>query len=495
MKDSHDLALIIQSHVPLIRLESHEEKRALELLTRVAIKTGRDVHVWTISDGLRSGSLRARLAFEGEPEEPRKVLESIRKNRTPTIYVLLDFHPYLDNPLHVRLLKDIALNADEIAHTVILMSHAITMPRELSRYASYFKLSLPSEQEMRAIVREEAQRYSEKNAGAKIRSDHATLNRMISNLRGLTFQEVRRIVRSLISDDGAITESELPQVNRAKFELLDMESILSFEAETERFADVGGLPRLKEWLGRRRDAFISASNVDGSTVDRPKGIMLLGIQGSGKSLSAKAVAGLWQLPLLRLDVGAIYNKFIGESERNLRNALALADVMAPCVLWIDEVEKGLHTGANDDGVSRRLLGSLLTWMSERKAAVFVVATANDISALPPELLRKGRFDEIFFVDLPDESVRRSIFEIHLQRRGHAPADFALDELAAASLGFSGAEIEQAVVAATYRAAETGDKLTDKHVLEEIHQTYPLSVTMAEKVDALREWAKNRAVLA
>lgn len=490
MKDSHDLALIVQSHVPLVRLESYEEKRALELLTRIAIKCHRDLHVWSVSDGLRSGSLRARLAFEGEPEEPRKVLEHIRRNREPTIYVLLDFHPYLENPLHVRLLKDIAINVDEVPHTIILMSHAITLPRELSRFSSYLRLSLPNEQDMRAIVREEAQRYSEKNAGAKIRSDHATLNRLVSNLRGLTFHEVRRIVRSLISDDGAITESEMPEVNRAKFALLDMDSVLSFESETERFADVGGLSRLKEWLGRRRDAFLAAD-----VEDRPRGILLLGIQGSGKSLSAKAVAGLWQLPLLRLDVGAIYNKFIGESERNLREALALAEVMAPCVLWIDEVEKGMHTGANDDGVSRRLLGTLLTWMSERKAPVFLVATANDISALPAELLRKGRFDEIFFVDLPDHDVRRSILEIHLNRREHKPADFALDQLAEASAGFSGAEIEQAVVAATYRAAECGDRLSDAHLLDEIRQTYPLSVTMAEQVNQLREWAASRAVLA
>lgn len=495
MKDSHDLALIIQSHVPLVRLESHEENRALELLKRIALKIRRDVHIWSISDGLRFGGLQLEpdpaldSKQKSSDEDPRRVLEQIRRNRTPSIYVLLDYHPYLDNPLHVRLLKDIALNVDRVAHTVILMSHAITLPRELSRYSSYFKLSLPSEQDLRAIVREEAQRYSEKNAGAKIRSDHATLNRMISNLRGLTFEEVRRIVRSLVSHDGAITESELPQVNRAKFELLDMDSILSFEPETERFADVGGLPRLKEWLARRRDAFTADAE------DRPKGIMLLGIQGSGKSLSAKAVAGLWKLPLLRLDVGAIYNKYIGESERNLRNALELAEVMAPCVLWIDEVEKGLHTGANDDGVSRRLLGTLLTWMSERKAAVFMVATANDISCLPPELVRKGRFDEIFFVDLPDRAVRRSIFEIHLQRRGHVPAQFALDQLAEASEGFSGAEIEQALVASLYRAAETGDKLADKHLLEEIRQTYPLSVTMAEQIGDLREWAKTRAVLA
>jgi SpoVK/Ycf46/Vps4 family AAA+-type ATPase len=500
MKDSHDLALLIQSHVPLIRLESHEENRALELLKRVAAKTRRDMHIWTISDGLRFGGLQLEPDPEldskqkSSAEDPRRVLEQIRKNRTPSIYVLLDYHPYLDNPLHVRLLKDIALNVDRVAHTVILMSHAITLPRELSRYSSYFKLSLPSEQDMRAIVREEAQRYSEKNAGAKIRSDHATLNRMISNLRGLTFDEVRRIVRSLVSDDGAITESELPQVNRAKFELLDMDSILSFEPETERFADVGGLSRLKEWLARRRDAFV-APLVANTVEDRPKGIMLLGIQGSGKSLSAKAVAGLWKLPLLRLDVGAIYNKFIGESERNLRSALELAEVMAPCVLWIDEVEKGFHSGTNDDGVSRRLLGTLLTWMSERKAAVFMVATANDISSLPPELVRKGRFDEIFFVDLPDQAVRRSIFEIHLQRRGHVPAQFALDQLAEASDGFSGAEIEQALVASLYRAAETGDKLADKHLLDEIRQTYPLSVTMAEQIGALREWAKTRAVLA
>ena len=264
--------------------------------------------------------------------------------------------------------------------------------------------------------------------------------------------------------------------------------MLSFESETERFADVGGLHNLKEWLGRRRDAFVDAKNKD-----RPKGILMLGIQGSGKSLSARAVAGLWQLPLLRLDMSAIYNKFIGESERNLREALALADVMAPCVLWIDEIEKSIHASANDDGVSRRLLGSLLTWMSERQAAVFVVATANDISALPAELLRKGRFDEIFFVDLPDKTVRRSIFEIHLKRRQHSPADFSLDELANASEGFSGAEIEQAIVAALYRAAERGDKLNDTHILDEICQTYPLSVTMAEQVEKLRNWAMSRAV--
>lgn len=488
MQESHDLAVIIQSHVPLVRLESFEEKRALELLTRVALKCHRELLVWSVSDGLRNGSLRARLGFEGEPEDPRKVLEAIRRNRNPAIYVLLDYHPYLDNPLHVRLLKDIAIHADEVAHTVVLMSHAITLPRELTRYSSYFRLALPSEQQMRNIILEEGRRYSEKNAGAKIRSDQGTLNRLISNMRGLTFHEVRRIVRTLINDDGAITESDLPHVNRAKFELLDMDSVLSFEAETERFADVGGLHRLKEWLGRRRDAFLRAA-----AADRPRGILLLGIQGSGKSLSAKAVAGLWQLPLLRLDVGALYNKFIGESERNLREALALADVMAPCVLWIDELEKGMNAGTNDDGVSRRLLGTLLTWMSERKSAVFMVATANDISTLPPELLRKGRFDEIFFVDLPDHDVRKTIFDIHLKRRGQQVAVFDLDALAAASEGFSGAEIEQAVVAATYRAAERGAPLDNDHVLDELRQTYPLSVTMAEQVDALRQWASSRAV--
>ena len=258
-----------------------------------------------------------------------------------------------------------------------------------------------------------------------------------------------------------------------------------------RFAEVGGLERLKRWLGQRKDAFVAAD----AMLDPPKGILLVGVQGGGKSLAAKAVAGLWQLPLLRLDFGTLYNKFFGETERNLRNSLRTAEAMAPCVLWVDEIEKAIASGDYDSGTSKRVLGTLLTWLAERDQPVFLVATANRIDALPPELIRKGRLDEIFFVDLPDAVVRSQIFDIHLRKRGQNVQAFNLDELARHSDGFSGAEIEQAVVAALYLAREQRRPLDIGHLLMELEQTRPLSVVMAEQLTALREWARHRTVAA
>ncbi|MGD8672638.1 MAG: AAA family ATPase, partial [Thiogranum sp.] len=269
----------------------------------------------------------------------------------------------------------------------------------------------------------------------------------------------------------------------------DQGGALSFELDTAAFGDVGGLDRLKRWLLQRREVFLEPD----STLDPPRGILLVGVQGGGKSLAAKAVAGLWQLPLLRLDFGTLYNKFFGETERNLRSSLATAEAMAPCVLWVDEIEKAIASGDYDSGTSKRVLGTLLTWMAERRAPVFLVATANRIDNLPPELVRKGRLDEIFFVDLPDTPTRLKIFEIHLAKRDHAPHDFELMRLATASEGFSGAEIEQAVVAGLYLAREQGEKLTTAHLLTELAQTRPLSVVMAEQLAALRAWAAQRTV--
>ncbi len=291
------------------------------------------------------------------------------------------------------------------------------------------------------------------------------------------------------SDDGALCHSDIPVVNKAKFELLDMEGVLQFEYDTCDFADVAGLSRLKEWLNHRR------LGSDAQSFDTPKGVMLLGVQGSGKSLAAKAVAGIWQRPLLRLDMAGLYNKYIGETERNLKKALEMAELMAPCVLWIDEIEKGLGSSNSDEGTSKRILGTLLTWMAERKSEVFMVATANDISALPPELLRKGRLDEIFFVDLPDSSTREEIFRIHCRKRNIDPAALELASLASASEGFSGAEIEQAVISARYAARAAGQEANQAWLLDALSRTRPLSVVMAEKLNALRQWANGRTVMA
>src|ERR1051326_8352159 len=287
-----------------------------------------------------------------------------------------------------------------------------------------------------------------------------------------------------------ISESELPDVMRAKYELLGRDSPLSFEYETAQFAEIGGMNRLRNWLEVRRSYFREGAL---DSIDMPRGVLLIGVQGCGKSLAAKAAAGIFAVPLLRLDFGSLYSKYYGETERNLRKALDTAEVMAPCVLWLDEIEKGMAVGDDDDGLSRRILGTVLTWMSERRRPVFIVATANDITRLPPEMVRKGRFDEIFYVDLPSPQNRRDIFEIHLNKRYLDPADFDLTALTEASNGFSGAEIEQAIASAMYTAHSLGRSLSQEDLLAELKQTRPLSVLMAERVAAIREWASDRTV--
>jgi SpoVK/Ycf46/Vps4 family AAA+-type ATPase len=321
--------------------------------------------------------------------------------------------------------------------------------------------------------------------------DNKAFDLLVQNLQGLAVADAERLAHNVIFHDGAITHSDIPEITKAKYQLLGQEGALSFEYDTAIFSDVGGMNNLKAWLQQRQAAFTAADSVPG--LDPPKGILLLGVQGCGKSLAAKAVAGLWGLPLLRLDFGSLFDKYYGETERNLRDALKTAEIMAPCVLWIDELEKAIAPGDTESGPSRRVLATLLTWMAEKNSQIFLVATANDIQQLPPELVRKGRFDEIFFVDLPKPEARETILDIHLQNRQQDPARFNLGKLAEVSEGFSGAELEQAVVAALYAAHAERETLSDVHILEEISRTRPLSVVMAEHIGELRAWAQHRTV--
>jgi SpoVK/Ycf46/Vps4 family AAA+-type ATPase len=493
MSDIADLVLMIDSNVPLIVLETQDENRALELLTQVAVKKGLGFSCWSITEGLCRLGFGSGFETVAEPESPTAALKAIKQHSQPSLYVLCDFHPYLQgSPEHVRLLKDIALNYKELQHTLVLVSHGLDIPPELQHHCARFSITLPNDAQLMTIVREEVGQWSRDNASAKVKTDHATLKKLIKNLRGLSRQDARRLARGIIRDDGAITEADLPEVNKAKFELMDMDGILSFEYDTEKFSAVGGLKNLKHWVKQREAIFL---NTEKTTADRPKGMMLLGIQGGGKSLAAKSIAGLWGVPLLRMDMAALYNKFIGETEKNLKKSLRQAELMSPCVLWIDEIEKGLATSDSDDGTSRRILGTLLTWMAEREANVFIVATSNDVSQLPPELMRKGRMDEIFFVDLPQLEVREEIFSIHLTKRNFNAENFDLASLAEQAEGFSGAEIEQAVVAALYSASAQRQPLSGEHIAGELASTYPLSVVMAEKMQQLRSWAVNRTVSA
>ena len=495
MDTTRDLELVLNSGVPIIVIETHDETRLLELLAELAIRSAaadyRALFRWSVTDGLQRVDID--LAPQLHNADPGDVLRHIRAVEKAGIYVMLDFHPYLTDPVNVRLIRDIAANYATISRTLILLSHQVDLPPELEHVSARFDMALPDENERGVIVQRVAEQWARDNPGERVTADAKALELLIKNLAGLTVADTERLARNAIYQDGAITHNDLPAVMQAKYELLNESSVLGYEYETAGFADLGGMRKLKDWLEQRRDAFLQ--NIANLQLDPPKGVLLLGVQGCGKSLAAKAAAGVYGVPLLRLDFGSLYNKYYGESERNLRESLKTAGVMAPCVLWIDEIEKAI-AGDDDGGTSRRVLGTFLTWLAEKQEQVFVVATANDIHSLPPELVRKGRFDEIFFVDLPRADVRREILSIHVERRGLDPGAFDLDALAPrACRGFSGAEIEQAVVSALYTAHALRQDPQAPHILAEIRKTRPLSVVMREPIQALRTWAEHRTVQA
>jgi hypothetical protein len=490
MNDRRDLELLLDSGTPLVAIQTTEERRLLALLTELAVAHPaagyRPLFSWTVTDGLQR--LDLDLEAQRHNAQPEEVLRHIRAVDRPGIYVLLDFHPFMADPVNVRLLKDIAIAAARTKVCVLLVGHRIELPAELRHLGANFSLHLPDEKERLAIVNGCIEEYREHHGGVRV--DRGAVELLVTNLAGLTHAETERLARNAIYDDGAITASDVPAVMQAKYQLLSRGGVLSFEYETARLKELAGFRNVKTWLEQRRDVF-SGERPRG--LDPPKGILLIGVQGCGKSLAAKVAASVFGVPLLRLDSGALYNKYHGETERNLRESLQTAEVMSPCVLWLDELEKGLATGQDESGTSRRVLGGLLTWMAERKAPVFMVATANDVNELPPELVRKGRFDEIFFVDLPGAESRAEILRIHLAKRGIKAGEKDLPQLVAATDGFSGAEIEQGVVAALYAAHAQGGKLERAHLLAEYRRSRPLSVLMAERVGALRAWASTRTV--
>jgi predicted AAA+ superfamily ATPase len=489
MFDTRDLAVRVRAGTRLLLIETHEEALLQDAFRHVVGELLRPLWRWRITDGLK----RLDLDAEDTPSCPDsgQVLEYMQRVEQRGIWLLFDFGPYLRYAMNARRLRELALGEGAAPQTIVLAGARAELPPELEQLATRYEMRLPDEAALAKLVRDEAFSYSREHGGRRVEIDAAAQRAVVRHLRGLSLLDARRIVRELVHDDGRIDGQDVRAVQRAKFELIGRGGVLGYEPDVAQFEQIAGLDRLKQWIGLRQAAFVEGRAPKG--LDPPRGVLLLGVQGCGKSLAAKACAGGFGVPLLRVDFGALYNKYHGETERNLREALKAAEAMAPCVLWCDEIEKGLATSGSDDGVSRRVLGSLLTWMNERRAAVFLVATANAVDQLPPELLRKGRFDEIFFVDLPDRAARREAFRIHLERREHAPAQFDLDTLAALSDGFSGAEIEQAIVSALYAAHGDGRPLDTPRLLSALAGTRPLSQIMAEKVEALRAWARERCV--
>lgn len=500
--DIEKLEELLHSSFPILLVESEEEMRAQMLVERAAAASGLSVQTWSICRGFKrlgkavfSARAQSRMSLVDErvtntldQKDPQQALQWAAEQLQDNVLLLLDFHPYLAEPKVVRQLKELALSMAEHGNRVLLLSHALEVPPELRKLAQPFSFSMPNAEQLAKLVDQEASLHVARGKAEGVSIDPKARELLISNLVGVSYSDAERLIRNAIHTDDAITQSDVPEVTRAKYALISNNGALSFEYDTASFDQIGGFANLKQWVERRRGAILGSA--DGT--DRPKGAMLLGVQGCGKSLAVRAIAGQLGVPLIRLDMGAIFNKYIGESERNVRELLRSADVMAPCVLWIDEIEKGIGGGDEGSGAPRRVLGTLLTWMQEAQSGVFTVATANDIESLPPELMRKGRMDEIFFVDLPSFENRMAISETVLRKRDLAVELFDLEQIAGASEGFSGAEIEQAVVSALY-SASSEHAIGTRDVVHEMNLTQPLSVVRREAIDYLRHWAKDRTV--
>ncbi|NOG54849.1 MAG: AAA family ATPase [Planctomycetes bacterium] len=409
----------------------------------------------------------------------------------------MDLHEHLKEHEVKRALREAADRAGRNGGCIVLISPVIELPRELEPLAVHYTLPLPSADDHSRTIRRVYTRLALNTPELEAQLSQAELDRMTEALIGFTEDEAERLITQVILRDGRLDIHDLEEVREFKRRAASNRGLLETLVVSENLDSIGGLDRLKEWLRQRRNTFGKSAREFG--LEPPKGMLLLGVQGCGKSLCAKVVSGEWRRPLLRLDIGALYNKFVGATEANLRESLRQAEASAPCVLWIDEIEKAFaSTGGGSDadgGVSQRLFATLLSWMNDRTSDVFMAATANDITRLPPELMRKGRFDEIFFVDLPPYEARTKIFDIHLTKRRRDPKTFDTEKLAQASEGYSGAEIEQAIVSALYDAFDANAELNTEHVIGALARSSPMSVVMAERIESLRRWAQQRCVMA
>jgi len=386
----HDLEVLVDSGRKLIILETEQEGCFIEGFRRISRRSTRAYFQWTITQGL----IRLSEGYEAMPvtREINQLFGQILGTQLSSVYVLVDFHHCLKDPLAVRHIKDVIMQCPQ--HTIILLSQSLELPEELSPFATSYRLPLPTPVELKRMISSLADEWMTEQGKPLKLVDKGIVAQLIKGLCGLSQQDAKRMARHAIWNDGIIDQNDIAEVAKRKFGLLNKNNVLNLELNYEEIDDIAGFETLKKWLGLRRDVFSGTVALPGG--DIPKGVLLLGVQGCGKSMAAKAVAGSWQLPLLHLDFGTLYNRFYGQTEENLRSALETADKMEPCVLWLDEIEKGLSAVSASDDTSKRLLGTFLTWLAEKKTSVFVVATANDVSALPPELMRKGRFDEVFF---------------------------------------------------------------------------------------------------
>ena len=486
-----ELDVHVRARYPLLYLLTYEEQRLDTVLEDVARGHGKELWTWSVTGGLARVQ-GGRTDPAGRHREPFEALAAIERLEAPAIVALKDFHPYLGDAGVVRRLRELAFHLKGTFKTVCLVSPTLSIPPELEKEVTVIDVPLPSVRELYGLLRDIVA-VIRKGGKVQVDLDRDKALQLVQAARGLTLSEAENAFAKAVVADQRLSEADVRLILEEKKQVIRKSGLLEYQEAGELLADVGGNEGLKEWLARRAGSFSDSARRFG--LPEPKGLLLLGVQGCGKSLTAKAVASGWGLPLLRLDMGRIFSGLIGSSEENMRKAIRVAESVAPVVLWIDEIEKGLSglssSGQVDGGVGSRVFGTFLTWLQEKSAPVFVIATANRIDGLPPELLRKGRFDEIFFVDLPRAKDREQIFAIHLRKRRRDPAAFDLPHLARLAEGFSGAEIEAAVVSGLYDAFAAGVDLAQAHVEQAVGETRPLSRTMREDIGRLRAWARDR----
>jgi SpoVK/Ycf46/Vps4 family AAA+-type ATPase len=486
-----DLSVLIQAQYPLVYLVTFEEERAEQTIAAVAqrLKPHRRVYTWTMTHGVVEYGQPRNVTQHNSTVSPEAAIEWVMRQREPGIFVFKDLHPFKDSPAVTRCLRDAITSFKGTQKTVILMSPVQEVPIELEKEVIVLDFDLPNMSELNQVLTEELEQARNANISTEVRE------KLLKAALGLTRDEAEKVYRKARVMTGRLTEDEVDIVLSEKKQLIRRNGILEYIDVDETIDSVGGLEELKHWLHQRSNAFTERAREYG--LPQPKGMLILGVPGCGKSLIAKTTARLWGLPLLRLDLGRVYDgSMVGRSEANLRNALRTAESISPAILFIDEIDKAFAgtTGSSDSdgGTSSRIFGTFLTWMQEKTSPVFVMATANRVERLPSEFLRKGRFDEIFFVDLPNAEERQEIFQIHLRKRRRDIARFDLDQLTKVCEGFSGAEIEQGLISAMYEAFAQGREFTQLDIIAAIRATLPLSKTMNEQVTALRDWARQRA---
>jgi len=492
-----EIETLIRARYPILYIISSEEMRVQNVIVEIAQKRQKKVFEWSYSTGIvpAGTSIQSHKNRSAATKDPLMALEQVIEQVEPAIFIFKDFHPFLtkNNFAIVRKLKEIALHLKNSFKTIVLVSPMMEIPTELEKEVTVLNYPLPTREDLSELldkIIEDVRQFKQ----VKIELDDAGRERLLQAALGLTLGEAENVFAKIIVKDERLSGEDVNEVFAEKQQIIRKSGLLEYYATNESFTNVGGLAVLKDWLNKRSAAFSKEARDFG--LPSPKGILMLGVQGCGKSLCAKAVSNQWQLPLLRFDMGRMFGSLVGSSEENVRRAIAVAESVAPAILWVDEIDKAFAgsqgSGATDGGTTARVFGTFLTWLSEKTAPVFVVATANDISQLPPELLRKGRLDEIFFVDLPGLEERQEIFRIHILRHQRPMEQFDLAALADASKDFSGAEIEEAINSALYDAFYEQRDLTTESILAALMQTVPLAKTMDEQINRLRSWAEGRA---